>query len=320
MDLCEAARVGDVESIRRYVEDHADLDLREHCDSMSFTPVHVAAEYGQADALRVLLEACGDPNIPDGYGLLPMYCAAIAGQVETAQVLLEFGSDPDDAGENESGTPLMIAAEKGHAAVVKVLLDANADPNARGFWKRTPLIRSLTKDGGDDRRFLFDAKTASVVSALLSAGANPNLSDKDGMTAAHYVASHAGTVVLRLLLSAGADVYATSRFGRTPLHHAQREAAGLLLRKINDLDRIPTSYFDHREVQEMVERVRDAGGYSSLRKRMRYDFAVLLASVAASGDANVLLSIVPIPKALVRMNALPKDLVSRVCSYLDPLE
>jgi ankyrin repeat protein len=64
------------------------------------------------------------------YGSTPLYTAAVDGKAEIVRMLLEAGADPnkESAGESD-GTPLCAAASWGYAEVVRLLLQYGADPN-----------------------------------------------------------------------------------------------------------------------------------------------------------------------------------------------
>jgi ankyrin repeat protein len=64
------------------------------------------------------------------FGSTPLYTAAVQGEVEIVRLLLEAGADPnkESPGETE-GTPLCAAASWGRTEVVRLLLEHGADPN-----------------------------------------------------------------------------------------------------------------------------------------------------------------------------------------------
>src|SRR5438034_941036 len=91
-----------------------------------------AATFGDLDRLAVLLEA--DPGLTDrrsGDGFTALHLAAFFGQDDAVRVLLARGADPDAHGTGwMTGTPLNSAASAGHAATVDLLLESGADPDA----------------------------------------------------------------------------------------------------------------------------------------------------------------------------------------------
>ena len=109
----EGARCGEA---RRYRRDRALLDAdRNLANSVSETdargtyPLHVAAEFGQADAARVLLEYGADVSLLDAENdAIALTWAAFFGRPEVVAVLLQAGSAPSQR--NKHGlTPLGCA-------------------------------------------------------------------------------------------------------------------------------------------------------------------------------------------------------------------
>jgi ankyrin repeat protein len=115
--------------------------LRENAKSLNaagpggWTPLMYAALYGDARAVRALLEAGANPNVQNGAGgTALMYSVEDAGKT---RVLLKHGAKPDSRS-GEGRTALLIAAGiTGASSTVKLLLDHGADagvrlPNGRG--------------------------------------------------------------------------------------------------------------------------------------------------------------------------------------------
>ena len=85
--------------------------------------------------------------------------AAVNGREAVVRLLLEAGADKE-AKNNYGRTPLIIAAQKGREAVVRLLLEAGADKEAKSNDGNTPLIRR--RSNGHE----------AVVPLLLEAGAD----------------------------------------------------------------------------------------------------------------------------------------------------
>ena len=73
----------------------------------------------------VLMEAGADANKARDDGVTPLYIAAQKGHDAVVRALLEAGADVNTAWDN-GATPLRIAAVNGHEAIVHILSDAGA--------------------------------------------------------------------------------------------------------------------------------------------------------------------------------------------------
>jgi len=90
---------------------------------------HVSIVEGVGAVVR-LIEAKCDLDTVDIYGETPLYAAANVGALDTVVRLIEAKCDVEKSAPDfqgiARGTPLRIAAEKGHVEVLKVLLKASA--------------------------------------------------------------------------------------------------------------------------------------------------------------------------------------------------
>ncbi|KAK0730870.1 hypothetical protein B0H67DRAFT_563153 [Lasiosphaeris hirsuta] len=106
-----------------------------------FTSLHLTALFGVYEAVRFLLQDCGNVNLYDSYRRTPLSLAAASGHEVVVKLLLEKGAETEAKGDY-GRTPLSWAAEEGHEAVVKLLLEKGADTEAKDDRHRTPLSRA----------------------------------------------------------------------------------------------------------------------------------------------------------------------------------
>ena len=107
------------------------------------------------------------PGRPDKFKLID---AAGTGDYNAAMNALQNGTSPDAV--NNSGTPaIILAAQKGHSRLVKLLLDYKVNVNARDSLKFTALMWASARGRMETARL------------LLKNGANPHLKNAVGETA-----------------------------------------------------------------------------------------------------------------------------------------
>jgi hypothetical protein len=89
--------------------------------------VHIASRYRWVGLLRVILRKADQIDVDiaarDIHGRTPLSYAADKGHEAVVKLLLEMGKADVDCRDNNSQTPLSYAAEEGHEAVVKLLLE-----------------------------------------------------------------------------------------------------------------------------------------------------------------------------------------------------
>jgi ankyrin repeat protein len=158
LDVFEAATFGDLDRLISLLgADPSDVSAR---SGDGFTPLHLAAFFGQAEAVALLLarDAVVDAR---GTGWMigtPLHSAASGGHVEVARLLLEAGADPD-ARQSEGFTALHAAAEHGDVASMRLLLTHGAD------------ARATTDDGRNALAFATAAGDAETIEILRQATA-----------------------------------------------------------------------------------------------------------------------------------------------------
>lgn len=187
--LFRAAHEGDVAGIERLVAEGADVDAR---DSRGRTPVHVAAFASEDEALRSLAEAGADMNALEHQAYDVVTIAAVANDPELMSLAIELGNDPDLVTSPYLGTALIAAAHLGHAEVVRRLIDAGAPLDHMNNLHWTAVMEAVVLgDGGPDHQ--------AVLEALLFAGADASLADRDGVTPLQHAEARGFTEMVKLL-------------------------------------------------------------------------------------------------------------------------
>jgi hypothetical protein len=109
--------------------------------SCQFAPLWVAAQNGQVDVVRLLLEARASVDLARSSDqVTPLLIAASEGHVDVVRLLLEARASVDLAKKDQM-TPLWVAASEGHVDVVRLLLEATRRSTSRGHRiRRLPCL------------------------------------------------------------------------------------------------------------------------------------------------------------------------------------
>ena len=131
-----AARAGNVALIKRLLELGMPVDLPE---PDGITALYRAVEERKEEAVKILLEHEANPNLVDAKGWSPVLLAAKLGDFEIIRMLEAKGADKQTACQPEMWTALHVASKEGHRLVVRLLLNAGWEVNARDAAGHTPL-------------------------------------------------------------------------------------------------------------------------------------------------------------------------------------
>lgn len=247
MDLIQAAKSGDLETIRRAIAAGVEIDFRDkphqgkyHTIGGRTALMHASIE-GNVEAARLLIEAGAWSTIKEDCGEEATAFEVAAGhdRPEILALMLESGTPVD---EKLLARAAVEAARRGAFNSVKFLLDADVKVNARGSYRYTPLIAAAGSGRTEVVRLLLergakvDLKTSGdfAGTALHEAIGNlgPSHGDVDEQGNQVLLWTGDAPATIRLLVAAAADVNLERKDGDFPLEMAARypEIVKLLLK------------------------------------------------------------------------------------------
>jgi ankyrin repeat protein len=187
--LHAAAAQGSDEDIRRLAQTGTDLNIR---DGNGHTPLHVAAFQGHGASAQALIAAGADPALLDKQRYDAVTIAAVRNDLPTLNALLAAGASAKLVTSVYDGTALIAAAHLGHDGIVRELIRAGAPLDHVNNLGWTALIEAVVLgDGG--------ARHTETVRALLEAGADPRISDRNGSTPLQLAQARGYTGMVSLL-------------------------------------------------------------------------------------------------------------------------
>jgi ankyrin repeat protein len=135
----------------------ANISAREEIAMSNVTAVHDAVKRGDLERLRALLDEdarlANSPSETDPRGTYPLHVAAEFGQTAAARVLLEYGADVSLLDKENDSIAFCWAAFFGRPEVVDVLLEAGSEPRQRNKHGLTPLGCAIGGSQGRWKQF-----------------------------------------------------------------------------------------------------------------------------------------------------------------------
>ena len=192
--LHAAAHRGDVAELRKLLAAGARLEQR---DGHGRTPLHVATFARQRDAIRALAKAGANLGALESDRYDAVTIAAVADDEETLRVLLSLGASAKLITSRYDGTALIAAAHLGHAGVVRQLIAAGAPLDHVNNLHWTAAIEAVVLGDGGTRH-------QQTLQALVDAGANLSLTDRQGRTPLMLARSRGYQEMVRILEAAAA--------------------------------------------------------------------------------------------------------------------
>jgi ankyrin repeat protein len=250
-----AARVGDLESIKVLLASGVDINLLTKPDgdggaTAGFTPLLVATMRAQVDTALYLLDHGADPNILAS-GMTPLHWAATSwegfasnpvygfedpmsgiqdrqAKLRLIKALLVHGANvnarmtkrqPQFATgyvDAVGATAFLLAASVQDVQIMRLLLDAGADPKIPTATNATAIMAATGLNHGIGESFVTEAQAREAVNLLLGLGLDPKDETTFGENALFGPAYRGWNTLLAQLVDLGVNVNAVSKAGVTP--------------------------------------------------------------------------------------------------------
>jgi uncharacterized protein len=240
--LMYAARQNAVEAAAMLADLRADLNA---VDADGTTALELAVINLHYDLATLLLNKGADPNVVDGTGMAALYAAIdmrapanmmtrpdpkLRDEIDAAgmvKVLLLHRANPNqrlskpiigrhnnlvgDTSLGEGATPLMRAVKGNDLQMMRLLLDAGADPTITLKDRTTPAMLATSLD---------------AIKLLVEHGVDINAFNTNGQTVLHNAAARGSTAIIEYAVSQGARLDRKDKQGRTPFDIAQNGGGG----------------------------------------------------------------------------------------------
>jgi len=243
-DFHKAVIKGDFANVQKTISHNKELVNSK--DFKGNTTLILAASKGHLKICEILMEAGASPVTRGANFRNALHSAAAAGNIEIVKL---FASDKTllSALDDNNKTPLVLAAEQGHATICGVLLERQADgvdqkgPKALHITAakgNIAIANLLIKHIGTVNKTQLDDKDEAgntalllatqnghhqVCEALLKAGANPAVNDLLGNNALHTAVEKGNIRVVQLLSAYKGLLDSKSHQGSVPLILAAME-------------------------------------------------------------------------------------------------
>ena len=223
-----------------------ELLLESGADPMSVgpgevTPIHLAAHNGLMTLLHLLLRLVDRDKLKELFSKKVTLESGEEGNImgiaaaEAISLLVQYGADPDTSRGETQTSPLSQAAHNDNLDLMRVLLEAGANPNIQDSNGVTPLMGAIA------------IGSVEGVAMLLDSGASPNIPNKVGFNAINQCAQYGHVDILDLLVRAGGLLVSPDMF-TSALHSAafwdEAEILRVMLTKykapVNTLSKIST--------------------------------------------------------------------------------
>lgn len=189
-------------------------------NALKSTALHLAVAAKNTEFIDLLVQHKPDLNVIDINKNSVLHISIDQKDAELAKKFLDAGADANLLNGKQK-TPLHMAIENDMNSTVNHLLGHGANPNlTNGFILNAPLYVAITKNNID------------VSKALISNGADINLSISNGNTLLMYAAERKANEIAELLINSGLDIRKTNKGGDNAVHYCARSGNLPIIEKL----------------------------------------------------------------------------------------
>ena len=172
------------------------------------TALHLAAQEGQLEICKFIIESTEDKNPRSDKGITPFYVAAQFGHFKVCKFIMNYLEDKNPQ-IDDTFTPLHEAAFQGHLKICEMILDEIVDKNP-----------TETKDGFTPLHIAAQEGHLEICKLIVKYLIDKNPKKNDGVTPLHSAASKGQMEVCRFLIEVASEKNPRDNQGMTPLSYA----------------------------------------------------------------------------------------------------
>jgi len=217
MAITLAAKENNYKAVESLLLAKANINIK---DGRKFTACLWAAELGNKETVKVLVDFKADLEIPDRDEKEPLIYATDFDTdlfISVAKLLID-GNAYLEAGDDENNTSLIRATTNGYYNMVKMLIDSGAELNNKNRTRETALMKAAQLNYMDHVKLLVTSK------------ADLDCEDLQFRTAIIYAVKARNLEIVQYLCNSGCNMAARDEKGRTtrkilniPVHKLDRD-------------------------------------------------------------------------------------------------
>nr|XP_015913873.2 serine/threonine-protein phosphatase 6 regulatory ankyrin repeat subunit A-like [Parasteatoda tepidariorum] len=233
-----AAREGHLHIVEYFIQCDETLVTERGCSNT--TLLHYAAQTGQTDIVKYLVQKGIDVNEPSDDGVRPIHITSLFGFEEVLKVLIDNGAIYDCTFDVFQRTPLLLTDNE---SVKKTLLmieelfhsvKSNNISNVKSLINKGACVNAKNSKNATLLHYAAWKGNAEIVQVLLENNANPTPFGKNRATPLHYASKSGKIKIVKILLENGAMYNTMTADRKTPLDLASSEDVIALLKLIDN--------------------------------------------------------------------------------------